>query len=115
MANNEAHEKLVRDILLELSKLKIGRFWKNPRGVAMTRRGQIMTFGIPGQADISGILNGGFRAEIEVKTGSGNLKSDQINFKEMIETWGGFYFVARDLESTISSIYSFLSSKNSPS
>lgn len=109
--HNQAHEKLVQDLLLDLSSLEIGRFWKNPRGVAHTARGQFMTFGVPGQADISGILLGGWRAEIEVKTGTGRLSKEQINFLNMIQKWGGFAYEARNLFLTREAIFHFLEMK----
>lgn len=114
MKNNAAHEALVRELLLNLSSLKLGRFWKNPRGVAMTRRGQVMTFGIDGQADISGILIGGYRAEVEAKTGQGKLGNDQINFKNMIQNWNGFYHEARDVDGTIQALKAFLANRTPP-
>lgn len=77
----------------------------------MTRAGNVMEFGIPGQADVSGILDGGYRAEIEVKTGSGRLSKEQIAFKTMIEVWGGFYFECREMEALKSSITHFLKNK----
>lgn len=81
----------------------------------MTRRGQVMTFGIDGQADISGILIGGHRAEIEVKTGSGRLKEDQIKFRDMILTWQGFHHQARNVDDTVSSILEFIQNKKAAS
>lgn len=110
--HNAAHEKLVVDLLIHLNSLELGRFWKNPRGVAMTKAGRVVTFGVPGQADISGLLIGGYRSEIEAKTGSGKLEPDQIKFQEMILNWGGFYHEARDVVSTEKAIRDYLHNKN---
>lgn len=77
----------------------------------MTRRGQVMTFGTDGQADITGILRGGYRAEIEAKTGQGKLNADQIRFREMILTWNGFHSEARNVEQVIEEIKCFLKNK----
>jgi hypothetical protein len=109
--NNQAHQNLVRELLLKLNSLQIGRFWNNPRGVAMTRSGTVMEFGVPGQGDISGILIGGYRAEIEGKTGSGRLSKEQIAFKNMIFIWGGIYIEARNIEDTVQALHSFLQNK----
>lgn len=53
-------------------------------------------FGIPGQADITGILKGGTRLEIEVKGERGKQSREQKNYQNMIEKYGGLYILARD-------------------
>lgn len=57
-----------------------------------------MKFGLPGQADLSGILDDGRRVEIEVKSATGALRPEQILFKAMIEKFNGIYIVARSVE-----------------
>ena len=56
----------------------------------------MVRFGIPGQADISGIISpSGRRIEIECKTGSGVLSKPQRNWRDMIERHGGLFVEAR--------------------
>src|SRR5690606_23226878 len=113
--------KLVNQALLEIGK----RFpnvtaWKNHTGQAFTP-GSVtdalnciinggtfaeardclvpIKFGVNGQADISGIIRpSGRRLEIEVKTGTGKLREEQVNFKRMIDHYGGLHIELRDLK-----------------
>jgi hypothetical protein len=55
-------------------------------------------FGVPGQADISGILVGGRRLEIEVKGPTGRMSDQQRKFRAMIECFGGLYILARSVD-----------------
>ena len=58
---------------------------------------RMVRFGIPGQADITGILPDGRRLEIEVKSASGRQSNDQQNFQKMIERFNGLYILARSV------------------
>ena len=51
--------------------------------------GRIVRFGLPGQADLTGILTGGLRLEIEVKGPEGRQTEEQRAFQRMIERFGG--------------------------
>lgn len=136
MANqSENHSKLVNQVLLELGKTHSEDVvaWKNHTGQAFTpgsvtdaincvikggtfneARGLLVPikFGVPGQADISGIRRVqivcpncqhvvgkfGQRLEIEVKTGTGKLHEGQKNFREMITNLGGKHIECRSLK-----------------
>lgn len=95
-------------ILLYLSTRLDIRVWRNNSGVAMMkgRGGRMRTvkFGVTGQADLSGILAGGRRLEIEVKTEKGRQSREQIAFGRMITTMGGLYILARSVEDVINSL-----------
>lgn len=54
-------------------------------------------FGIPGQADLSGVAAGGIRLEIECKKATGRQSDEQRNFRAMIERFGGLYVLARSI------------------
>jgi len=56
---------------------------------------------LKGSADISGILRGGKRIEIEVKTGRAVQQQNQKDFQRMIEMMGGYYYVARSVQDAI--------------
>jgi len=72
------------------------RAWRNNRGVARFD-GRVVSFGINGQADISGIVMGGRRLEIETKHTT-KPSEDQLNFAAMIRRFGGLYILARSVE-----------------
>ena len=77
------------------------RIWRANTGAAQMANGQFVRFGIPGQADLSGITADGRRLEIEVKSATGRLRPDQIAFGTMIRKFGGIYIVARSVEEAI--------------
>lgn len=54
----------------------------------------MVRFGVPGQADLSGILDGGRRLEIECKRPGGRQTQEQQRYGEMIERFGGVYILA---------------------
>lgn len=97
MNRTKPHEELVRRILAEIGARKDLRVWKANTGAVKTD-GRFIRFGLPGMADITGILAGGRRLEIEVKTGSARQTTQQKNFQEMIEHFGGIYILARSVD-----------------
>lgn len=108
--NRSAYHDEVRDeILLELCKEfpKFLRLWSQPTGAAY-RRGKLVKFGTKGSADISGILAGGYRIEIEVKTGSAKQSSKQKDFEAMIKSFDGFYLVVRSADDAINQMRKLL-------
>jgi len=77
------------------------RLWRANVGVARIGggpAGRVVRFGIPGQADLTGILPGGVRLEIEVKGPTGRQSEDQRNFQRMIGRFGGVYVLARSVD-----------------
>ena len=77
------------------------RLWRQNTGKARyISKGSVRTvsFGIPGQADLSGILPDGRRLEIEVKTADGRQSPEQRRFQAMIEKFNGMYILARSVE-----------------
>ena len=55
-------------------------------------------FGMPGEADLDGILRGGRRLAVETKTEGDRMSKDQVAFREMILRFGGVHIVARSVE-----------------
>jgi hypothetical protein len=94
------HEALVDSVLVALSATGICRVWKQPTGAAY-RNGRMVRYGTLGSADISGILVGGTRLEIEVKTGNAQQRKSQKAFGKMILEMGGVYLVARNVQETV--------------
>lgn len=72
------------------------RAWRSNSGLARSAD-RAIRFGIPGQADISGILRGGRRLEIEVKSSKGTQSKRQKVFQRVIEQFGGLYILARSV------------------
>ncbi len=90
------------------------RIWRANTGAAQMANGQFVRFGIPGQADLSGITADGRRLEIEVKSATGRLRPDQIAFGNMIRKFGGIYIVARSVEQAVQSLDSFIRRESIP-
>lgn len=84
---------------LRLWRANVGTGWfVNGKPARKTDEGAYpVKFGLPGQADLSGILARGRRLEIECKTERGKQSDDQIAFQAMIERFGGCYVLARSV------------------
>ena len=72
---------------------------------------RVVTFGVKGQADLSGILRGGIRIEIEVKAPGKKIKkgSDQDRWRKMINRFGGVHIEAdcvNDVRQVINRLFS---------
>lgn len=73
------------------------RVWRQNTGA--TKIGsRFLRFGHTGQADITGILRGGRRLEIEVKAEGGRVSPEQAEFGRMVEEFGGLYILAYSLD-----------------
>ncbi len=70
------------------------RLWRANTGVARMGRNRTVRFGVPGQADLTGILPGGLRLEIECKAPGGRQSPDQQCYAAMIRRYGGVYVLA---------------------
>ena len=67
-----------------------------PRALEAARR--VIRFGVEGAADLSGILAGGRRLEVEVKSERGRQSDEQHAYQAMIERFGGVYILARSAD-----------------
>lgn len=76
------------------------RCWSQPTGEGEFR-GAWIKFGVEGGADISGILVGGKRFELEVKTGKARQQKNQIYFQDMIRMYGGEYKVVHSIDEAL--------------
>lgn len=97
------HDKLVNEIIIALNATGLGRFWSQPTGAAY-RNNTLIRYGVKGSADISGIIIGGKRIEVEVKTGKAVQEEQQVNFQRVILSYGGIYFVARSVHEALHSL-----------
>jgi hypothetical protein len=91
-------EKLLQnEILRRFGTQTDLRIWRQNTGVARMGK-RVVRFGVPGQADLTGILSDGRRLEIEVKSPTGRQTLDQQRYQQMIERFGGLYVLARSVE-----------------
>lgn len=79
--------------------------WRANTGMARMGN-RVVRFGLPGQADISGLLRTGRRLEVEVKTRTGKQTPEQAAFQAQIFQYGGLYLLARDIDSTLDAVRS---------
>ncbi len=102
-AVNLEEKKTQNDIIRTFSTRSDMRLWRANSGVAKfederTGKERQVRFGIPGQADLSGIVEDGVRLEIEVKSKTGKQTIAQKNFQNMIDDFGGIYILARSVQ-----------------
>lgn len=70
------------------------RIWRQNVMRVKTHDGRHVSSGIPsGAADLSGILIGGRRLEIETKSSTGTQREDQAHWQRMVDTMGGVYLL----------------------
>lgn len=88
-----------KQILAEFGALPWLRVWRNNTGALKDQRGQLITYGLKGSADILGLIapEGRFLA-IEVKSEKGRQSESQAAFGKMVEKMGGIYILARSVE-----------------
>lgn len=91
MSESETQQAILR----EFGALPWLRIWRANVLVARDSTGRIVRAGIKGQADLSGILKGGRRLEIEVKSPTGRQTKEQRAWQRMIEAHQGLYILAR--------------------
>lgn len=72
-------------------------FWRSNSGVSRSG-GRFVRFGLPGQGDITGILPGGRRFELEVKTATGKLSPEQVEFGAKVNAAGGLWACVRSVD-----------------
>ena len=74
------------------------KLWRQNVGAARMSGGAFVRFGLPGQADISGIIAPSGRALfIEVKSATGRQSPKQVVFQRFVERYGAVYVLARGL------------------
>lgn len=107
MNRTENHQKLLDEVMYKVGSEFI--IWKQVNGVF---RGlydeRKFSIGLDGSGDLTGVLPGGRRLEVEVKSGTGKLSAQQERFKNMIEAHGAVYILARNPEEALAEIKSKL-------
>ena len=101
-------EKAIQNlILLTFGTRHDMRLWRANGGVARMGR-RVVRFGVIGQADLTGILPGGIRLEIEVKGNFGQQTPEQRDYQRIIERFGGVYVLARSVDDVWNAIGRYL-------
>ena len=90
-------QEIQKQILDELGKRPDVYVWRQNTGVAKAH-GHRVRFGHVGSGDISGLVKGGRRLEIEVKTPTGIVSDAQLKFGQRVNELGGIWFVARSFD-----------------
>jgi hypothetical protein len=99
----QSESEILDDVLRTIGSRPDIRVWRAATGVA--RFGTtVVRFGIPGQADISGIAPDGRRIEIETKAARGYQSKQQKNFERMITKFGGVYILARSADEALAGL-----------
>jgi hypothetical protein len=94
---------LQRLVIARLNDIPGVRVWRfNVGAFKDPKSGKVYKFGVPGQADVGGILApSGRRLEVELKSATGRQTEDQRAWQLEIETRGGLYVLARTLEQAL--------------
>lgn len=96
-AHSDSESALLRDVLVYVTGLPDGMFWRNNTGRLPTASGQWVSFGCIGSGDVLGVLRGRAVA-IETKSSTGEQRQSQIRFQARWEAAGGLYVLARSVE-----------------
>ena len=105
MNTHPSEAEIQAEVLRVLGARPDLRLWRANTGAAIdAHTGRLIHFGVRGQADLSGILAGGRRLEVEIKSARGRQTPDQLFFGAMIARFGGLYIVAHSLQDALSAI-----------
>lgn len=100
-------ENYVKKAILQWLKLnKIAAWRQNTGAMSGEHKGKkyFIKFGIPGAADITGIMPDGRRLEIETKREGCYQTDDQKAFEAMIRSNGGVYILAHSLDEFLAAL-----------
>lgn len=96
-------KQIQNEILRVLGSCPDVRLWRANTGVA-TFGDRRVAYGLKGSADLTGILQGGRRIDIEVKGPGGRLSKEQVAFGDTMTRMGGVYCVARCVEDAVRAV-----------
>lgn len=101
---SNAETGIMREILCALSQLPESLWWRQNTGVFRSFDGrEIIRQGIPGMADIGGMI-GGLAVQVEVKTPTGKLSKEQVRWQRAVERAGGIFICARSPTGVLASL-----------
>lgn len=94
---------IVPHVLVAVSAIPGGMFWRNNSGALPLPNGRRIAFGLPGSADILGCSRGRAIA-IECKSATGKQSRKQRDFQRAWEKAGGLYILARSVSDAIAAL-----------
>lgn len=103
----ETEKSIQQEILREFGTRPDMRLWRANCGVAKIGNRSVR-FGVVGQADLTGVLPGGIRLEIETKSPTGRQSPEQIAYQACITRFGGVYILARSVEDVRATLRAYL-------
>lgn len=104
-----SESRLQSYILAQLNQLEGVFFYRSSTGAARTAT-RLIRFGVPGQADITGVVRG--RAVfVEVKTETGRQSELQRAFQERVEAAGGAYLLVKNCDDTVRAVQALLGNR----
>lgn len=105
---SQPESRVLNDVLRMFGSRSDMRIWRANVGAMRAANGRVVHFGVPGQADITGIVpvvgrcmcgllqpSVGVRLEIETKSARGRQEDDQVRYQKIIQRLGGLYILAR--------------------
>ena len=99
-------------ILARLGTRADVRLWRTGVGRGVTFDGRrAFAFGMPGLADLSGILKGGYAVFIEVKRPGQALRREQAAFAAMMHAFGACHVVATSADEAEAGVEGFLAAR----
>lgn len=96
----EAHNRLLKEILIAIGARPDCRVWRNETGLAY-RDDKAIRYGKKGSSDILGLTSDGKMLCIEVKTGRATQQENQVKFEKVIKKFGGRYVVVKSVAETV--------------
>ncbi len=96
---------ILHDVLLALGRHPKCKVWRCNTGALADHMGRVVRFGVPGCADVIGMLvpSGRFLA-VEVKTATGKQSDQQRKFQLMTERAGGVYVLVRSAAEAVAAV-----------
>ena len=95
--------QLMCDVLVAVTALPDGCFWRANVGVAVTARKAVVRFNLPGTPDILGCYRS--RAVgLECKHGTGRASKDQVRWRTNWERGGGLYAIVRSVNDAMAAL-----------
>ena len=109
-----AETPLQRQILLKVGSRRDVRLWRINAGLFFTLTYRRVRSAPTGHSDLCGILMGGWLLAVETKSPTGRLTTTQAAFRDMVQTFGGCYILARTVKDVENGIHAFLKERLNP-
>lgn len=95
--------ELMRNILVAVNQIPDALFWRVNVGLGAGPDGRMTRYGLPGQADIAGVVRGR-HVELEIKSATGRQSQQQVRWQRAVERAGGVYVLVRSADEALSAL-----------